>query len=59
MKHLALDYHFVRNHVQAGHMCVSHVTSADQLADALTKPLVRAKHQTLCNKIGLAQARPS
>lgn len=59
MKHLALDYHFVRSHVQAGHMRVTHVTSADQLADALTKSLSRAKHQQLCSKIGLAQGAPS
>ncbi|KAL0786108.1 hypothetical protein Bca101_002354 [Brassica carinata] len=59
MKHLALDYHFVRNHVQGGRIRVSHVTSADQLADALTKPLPRGKHQSLCNKIGLAKGGPS
>ncbi|WZZ19965.1 hypothetical protein YC2023_121352 [Brassica napus] len=59
MKHLALDYHFVRNLVQAGRIRVSHVTSADQLADALTKPLPRGKHQSLCNKIGLAKGGPS
>jgi len=59
MKHLALDYHFVRNHVQAGNICVSHIHSSDQLADALTKPLPRPRFQTLCVKIGLATPRPS
>ena len=37
MKHIALDYHFVRELVQSGRLRVSHVSSADQLADALTK----------------------
>lgn len=52
MKHLALDYHFVRNHVQSGHLRVTHVSSADQLADALTKPLPRSRFNNLCIKIG-------
>lgn len=36
MKHIALDYHFVREQVQDGTLRVSHVSYADQLADALT-----------------------
>ena len=59
MKHLALDYHFVRNHVQAGNIRVSHIHSSDQLADALTKPLSRPLFHTLRVKIGLATPRPS
>lgn len=39
MKHLALDYHFIRNQITAGILRVAHVSSEDQLADALTKPL--------------------
>lgn len=36
MKHLALDYHFVNQFVQSGQLRVTHITSDDQLADALT-----------------------
>lgn len=36
MKHIALDYYFIRNLVQAGALRVSHVSTHDQLADALT-----------------------
>lgn len=39
MKHLTLDYHYIRNQVQAGVLRISHVSTHDQLADALTKPL--------------------
>lgn len=39
MKHVALDYHFVRQLVQSHFIRVAHVSSRDQLADALTKPL--------------------
>ncbi|KAJ9542597.1 hypothetical protein OSB04_029103 [Centaurea solstitialis] len=41
MKHVALDYHFVREKVAAGMLKVYHINSKDQSADALTKPLAR------------------
>lgn len=56
MKHLALDYHFIRNQVQAGALRVVHVSTKDQLADALTKPLPRATFINLTNKIGVSQS---
>ncbi|KAD1131215.1 hypothetical protein E3N88_43243 [Mikania micrantha] len=36
MKHIALDYHFVREQVSAGKLRVLHISSQDQLADMLT-----------------------
>lgn len=39
MKHIVIDYHFVHDQVSKGHLCVSHVSTKDQLADALAKPL--------------------
>ena len=59
MKHLALDYHFVRHQVQTGVVRVSHVSTHDQLADALTKPLSRPRFEGLCIKIGLSSGVPS
>lgn len=56
MKHIALDLHFVRDHVQAGALRVTHVSTHDQLADALTKPLPRLRFTELMSKIGVAQA---
>ncbi|KAD0371270.1 hypothetical protein E3N88_44371 [Mikania micrantha] len=53
MKHLALDFHFVREKVQAGSLRVTHISGDDQLADALTKPLLRPRFQMLISKIGL------
>lgn len=59
MKHIAIDYHFVRGQIQKGVLRVSHVSTKDQLADGLTKPLARAPFQTIRGKIGVASASPS
>ena len=53
MKHLAIDYHFVRDLVQSSELCVAHVFVSDQLADALTKSLSRPHLLSLCNKISV------
>lgn len=58
MKHLGLDYHFVRENVQSGKLRVAYISTNDQLADALTKPLPRTHHQTLITKIGLSHWPP-
>ncbi|KAK0579728.1 hypothetical protein LWI29_030590 [Acer saccharum] len=59
MKHVAIDFHFIRDQVQSGSLRVTHVSSKDQLADALTKPLPRANFQTLKCKIGISNRDPS
>ena len=59
MKHVAIDFHFIRDQVQSGSLRVSHVSSTDQLADALTKPLSRPLFQSLKDKIGLSCRGPS
>lgn len=59
MKHIALDYHFIRNLIQAGALRVSHVSTTDQLADVLTKLLARTRFQSACSKIGVTRVPPS
>lgn len=59
MKHLALDYHFIREQVQNGTLRVTHVSTKDQLADGLTKPLPRTRFGMLFTKIGITQRAPS
>jgi hypothetical protein len=51
MKHISLDYHFVREQVHVGKLHVSHVSTKDQIADLLTKPLPRAKFEELRSKM--------
>ena len=47
MKHISLDFHFVREQVHAGHLLVSHVSTKDQIADIMTKPLPHSKFAEL------------
>ena len=47
MKHISLDYHFVREQVQAGTILVSHVSTKDQIADLMTKQLPHSKFEDL------------
>ena len=53
MKHIALDYHYVRQLVQLGQLRVSHISTKDQPADILTKSLSRPRFTYLRDKIGL------
>ncbi|CAA7029021.1 unnamed protein product [Microthlaspi erraticum] len=59
MKHIALDYHFIRNLVQSGALRVVHVSTHDQLADVLTKPLSRAAFYNCSSKIGVSRSPSS
>ncbi|KAK0573554.1 hypothetical protein LWI29_009785 [Acer saccharum] len=55
MKHIAIDFHFVREKVQSNQLRISHVSSADQLADSLTKPLSRTRFCLLRSKISVSE----
>ncbi|XP_056685665.1 uncharacterized protein [Spinacia oleracea] len=52
-KHLKRDMHYVREQVEAGFIQTAHVSSNQQLADILTKPLASSQHQSLSSKLGL------
>ena len=51
VKHLAIDYHFVRDLVQSFKLRVVPVSAGNQLADALTKSLSLPRLFSLYNKI--------
>ena len=53
MKHLAIDYHFIRDLVQSSELRVDHVSIGDQLVNALTKSLSLPRVFSLCDKIGV------
>ena len=41
MKHIAIDFHFIRDQIAKNQLRVSHIYTIDQLVDSLTKPLSR------------------
>ena len=53
MKHLAIDFHYVREKVQKGSLHVTHISGDDQLVSALTEPLLRPRFHYLLSQIGL------
>lgn len=54
MKHISIDYHFVCYHVTQGSFSVSYISTKNQLANALTKPLSLAQFRRLCTKISVS-----
>ena len=59
IKHLAIDYHFIRSLVQLSNLRIVHVFTGDGLVDALTKSLSRSRLFSLCNKICVISVTPS
>ncbi|KAF2296275.1 hypothetical protein GH714_037211 [Hevea brasiliensis] len=47
IKHVEVDYHFVRDKVANKDLQVRYISSKDQVADVLTKPLPSSKHADL------------
>lgn len=52
-KHVELDCHIVREKLQAKFFQLLPITSANQLADVLTKPLDLSPFQSFVNKLGV------
>lgn len=42
-KHIALDFHFIREQVDSGDLKICYVSSVDQVADIFTKPLGKSR----------------
>lgn len=53
MKHISMDYHFVREQVQVGNLHVTLVSSKDQLVDILIKPFAAPRIVDLTTKMQL------
>lgn len=50
-RHIELDYHFIRERVALGSHKVQFVPSHDQIADLLTKGLLKSRHVLLSSKL--------
>ena len=57
--HIPLEEHFVRDEVDRGTVTISWVPTNDQVADGLTKPLTREKHQRMLQLLGLRDVTES
>jgi len=58
MKHIQIDFHFVRDLVEKKLLHVRHVHTNDQLPDLLSKPLSKQQTKYLRDKIGLTNGSP-
>lgn len=56
MKHIEVDFHFVREQVTSRRLRVGIVSSKDQLADLLTKPLPKLQFLLLRDKLNVLPA---
>ena len=56
MKHIEIDFHFVREQVAARQLRVSIISSQDQTADLLTKALPKQRFQLLRSKLNVLLA---
>ncbi|PKU87466.1 Retrovirus-related Pol polyprotein from transposon TNT 1-94 [Dendrobium catenatum] len=50
-KHIELDYHFLRQHIDNRTIHLEHISSIDQIADIFTKPLPITRFQSLRDKL--------
>ena len=53
MKHIEIDYHFVREQVKMKNLCIGYLATKDQTTDILTKALPRSHFLFLKSKLHL------
>ena len=54
-KHIEIQYFYIRDVVQKGAIKLHYVSTDEQVADVLTKPLSRVKFEYICDKLGVVQ----
>ncbi|GJS06479.1 hypothetical protein Tco_0363275 [Tanacetum coccineum] len=57
-KHIEIRHHFLRDNVQKGHISIEKVSSIDNIADILTKPLKRESFNYLHLGLGMMEHIP-
>ena len=58
-KHIDIRFHFLRDCINDGKVAVDYISTCDQLADMLTKPLGRDRLQELHTRSGVLQISPA
>jgi hypothetical protein len=54
-KHIEIRYHFIRDRVLKGAVKLQYIPTDEQLADILTKPLVKGKFVFFQDKLGVVE----
>jgi hypothetical protein len=57
-KHIEIHYHFIHDMVQRGALKLQYISTDEQVADVLTKPLSRVKFEHFRDKLGIVQKDP-
>ena len=52
-KHIDVRFHFLRDHYQKGDVELNHVSTDNQVANILTKPLEQATYARLRGELGM------
>ena len=55
-KYIEIRYHFIRDHVQKGDICLDFVSTENQLADIFTKPLGGERFCKLRGELGIMES---
>jgi hypothetical protein len=56
-KHIAIRYHFLRDHQQKGDIEIGYVSTKEQLANIFTKPLDEKTCTKLRNELNILDSR--
>ena len=56
-KHIAIRYHFLRDHQQRGDIEIAYVSTKEQLADIFTKPLDEKTFTKLTHELNILDSR--
>jgi hypothetical protein len=56
-KHIAIRYHFLRDHQQKGDIEIAYINTKDQLVDIFTKPLDEKTFTKLRNELNILDSR--
>jgi hypothetical protein len=52
-KHIEIHYHYIRDMVQRGALKLQYISTDEQVADVLTKPLSRVKFEYFRDNLGI------
>jgi hypothetical protein len=55
LKHIEIQYHYIRDMVQRGAIKLQYVSTNEQVADVLTKPLSHVKFEHFRDELGIVR----